>query len=137
MVVDRYAFSGVAYTAAKEVVRTVVVLETVFMCVMLLIQVCPLSWCKAPDIGLPAPDVVFYLKLPPEAAQERAVYGNERYERVAFQKKVEGQFDLLKGPEWHELDASKDIETLHAEISTITDSVIRENKNSPIGKLWT
>ena len=109
----------------------------VHMCVSLSTQVCPLSWCKAPDVGLPAPDIVFYLKLPPEAAQERAVYGNERYERVAFQKKVEDQFELLKGPEWCELDASKDIETLHAEIGAITDSMIKEKKSTPIGQLWT
>lgn len=65
------------------------------------------------------------------------MYGNERYEQVAFQKKVEDQFELLKGPEWRELDASKDIETLHVEISAITDSVIKEKRNTPIGKLWT
>lgn len=96
-----------------------------------------LSWCKAPDVGLPAPDVVFYLKLSPEAAEQRAVYGVERYEKVAFQKKVESQFEALRGPEWRELDASKDIESLHAEITTITDSVIEDKKNSPIGELWT
>ena len=103
------------------------------------VQVSPLSlrWCKSPDIGLPAPDVVFYLKLPPEDAQQRPVYGQERYEKVAFQKKVEKQFESLKGPEWYELDASRDIDSLHAEISTITDSVIKQKKNSPIGQLWT
>lgn len=98
---------------------------------------CPLSWCRAPDIGLPAPDVVFYLKLPPEVAEQRAVYGKERYEQVAFQKKVEQSFEKLKGPEWRELDASQDIETLHKQICAITDSVMKEKKNSPIGKLWT
>ena len=38
VVCDRYAFSGVAYTAAKEV-KTI-------------------DWCKAPDRGLPSPDKV-------------------------------------------------------------------------------
>ena len=103
------------------------------------VQVSPLtlSWCKAPDIGLPAPDVVFYLKLSPEAAQQREIYGQERYEKVDFQKKVEIQFEALKGPEWHELDASRDVESLHAEICNITDSVIEKRKNSPRGQLWT
>ena len=96
-----------------------------------------LSWCKSPDVGLPAPDVVFYLKLSPEAAQLRSVYGKERYETLTFQKKVESQFEALKGPEWRELDASKDVESLHAEISDITYSVMKSSKNRPIGELWT
>lgn len=96
-----------------------------------------LSWCKAPDVGLPAPDVVFYLKLSPEAAQLRAVYGEERYEKLSFQKKVESQFEALRGQEWREIDASKDIEGLHAEISAIAYSVMESSKNRPIGELWT
>ena len=106
---------------------------------IIIVQVSPLSlsWCKAPDVGLPAPDVVFYLKLSPEAAQQRAVYGEERYEKVDFQKKVERLFEALKGPEWHELDASKDIESLHTEICSVTDSVIETRRNTPIGELWT
>lgn len=41
IVCDRYCFSGVAFTAAKETLGY--------------------EWCRAPDRGLPAPDVVFYL----------------------------------------------------------------------------
>ncbi|KAL5476299.1 hypothetical protein EMCRGX_G026225 [Ephydatia muelleri] len=57
LVVDRYAFSGVAFTAAKMVSGTT------------------MEWCKSPDVGLPAPDVVFYLTLPAEVAQTRQEYG--------------------------------------------------------------
>lgn len=48
--VDRYAYSGVAYTAAKGI---------------------PLEWCKTSDKGLPAPDMVFYLKISVEDAMKR------------------------------------------------------------------
>jgi thymidylate kinase len=41
LVCDRYAFSGVAFTAAKGTLD--------------------LEWCKNPDRGLPAPDAVIYL----------------------------------------------------------------------------
>jgi dTMP kinase len=41
LVLDRYCFSGVAFTAAKETHT--------------------LEWCKGPDRGLPKPDVVCYL----------------------------------------------------------------------------
>ena len=81
--------------------------------------------------------MVFYLRLSPEAAQQRAVYGEERYEKVDFQKKVERMFEALKGPEWHELDASRDMESLHTEICNVTDSLMEKIKNSPVGELWT
>jgi len=50
VVVDRYAYSGVVFTAAKGI---------------------DLEWCKTPDRGLPAPDVVLYLKLAVEDAMKR------------------------------------------------------------------
>ena len=43
LVVDRYAFSGVAFTAAKGY---------------------SLAWCKQPDEGLPAPDLLLVGGLP-------------------------------------------------------------------------
>ena len=56
------------------------------MATCLPLQVANIDWCKGPDRGLPAPDIVFFLKLSPEAAQKRANFGEERYERVAFQE---------------------------------------------------
>jgi hypothetical protein len=48
----------------------------------------PRHHAKAPDRGLPAPDAVLLLTLSPEAAAARGEYGEERYERVDFQKAV-------------------------------------------------
>ena len=42
----RYAYSGVAYTAAKRVPGR------------------DLQWCMQPDAGLPRPDILFYLRVP-------------------------------------------------------------------------
>ena len=47
-----------------------------------------MDWCKGPDRGLPEPDLVFYLHLSPTEAKERAQYGEERYEKMAFQEVV-------------------------------------------------
>lgn len=70
LVVDRYAFSGVAYSAAKAVPGMDV------------------EWCKAPDCGLPAPDLVVYLRVSNAVAAARAGFGEERYEKAEFQDKV-------------------------------------------------
>jgi thymidylate kinase len=69
-VCDRYAYSGVAYTAAKE--RPGLDIEA----------------CRLPDRGLPAPDLVLLLDLPQAAAAAREGFGEERYERAEFQQRV-------------------------------------------------
>ncbi|GMQ10009.1 hypothetical protein CsSME_00053183 [Camellia sinensis var. sinensis] len=45
LIVDRYSFSGVAFSSAKGL---------------------DIEWCKAPEMGLLAPDLVLYLDIPPE-----------------------------------------------------------------------
>ncbi|KAL8470211.1 hypothetical protein ACS0TY_032901 [Phlomoides rotata] len=49
LIVDRYSFSGVAFSSAKGL---------------------DVEWCKAPDAGLLAPDLVVYLDISPEAELE-------------------------------------------------------------------
>lgn len=119
LVVDRYAFSGVAFTAAKMLSNTT------------------LQWCKSPDVGLPAPDVVFYLTLPADAAQAREDYGSERYERANFQAKVAQRFESLRTNSWHVLDASRSIGDIHTDIWKIVQKVIKEKSATPLGQLWT
>lgn len=97
-----------------------------------------LEWCKGPDRGLPAPDVVFYLTLSPEAAKQRADYGGERYEKEKFQQQVSKQFELLRKEDskrWEEVDASRDIDTIHQELVTRTKEVIANIKGD-LEQLW-
>lgn len=101
-----------------------------------LTQVAPLWWCKSPDVGIPAPDVVFYLKLPATIAETRKVFGSERYEQVPFQQEVEKQFESLRDNDWVELDASQDIDALHSEILMKTNKIVQQCAHRPIGKLW-
>lgn len=79
LVVDRYAFSGVAYSAAKGL---------------------SLSWCKAPDHGLPKPDLVIFLDVPVEGSSSRRGFGEEKYEKVDFQVKVREAFSKLQDDSW-------------------------------------
>lgn len=45
---------------------------------------------QAPDRGLPAPDLVLYLDIPLEVAEQRGGYGQERYEKREMQQQVRG-----------------------------------------------
>lgn len=58
-----------------------------------------MDWCKVPDHGLPEPDLVLFIDLPPETAAARSGYGTERYEKLEFQIKVRKMFDQLSNPE--------------------------------------
>ncbi len=99
----------------------------------------PLSWCKAPDIGIPKPDKVFYLELSALKAEKRAVYGEERYEKVTFQQQVEKQFEELRAidDDWRTLDASRTIDNLHEQILAESLAVTEVIAHLPIAKLWT
>jgi len=119
LIVDRYAYSGVAFTAAKGTPGLDV------------------AWCKAPDAGLPAPDAVFFLHLSAEAAAARGGFGEERYERPAFQEAVLKQFEALKGPEWNMVDAGRGIGEIQADLRRGAAEVVRRcASGAPLGTLW-
>ncbi|KAK9470744.1 thymidylate kinase-domain-containing protein [Dipodascopsis tothii] len=105
VVLDRYVASGVCFSAAKGL---------------------DAAWCRAPDVGLPAPDITFFLDLDPAKAGERAGYGGERYEIGEFQTKVRGLFletlaEML--PNVVVVDAGRDIETIAAELAAAVDAL--------------
>lgn len=118
LLVDRYAYSGVAFTAAK--------------------QGFSLEWCKCSDIGLPHPDAVLYLTLSTEAAAKRGGFGGERYEQTAFQKTVAENFERLTEKDyWKVIDADKSVENLHKELEDICLHEIETAGSKPLKSLWT
>ncbi|KAL1023365.1 hypothetical protein UPYG_G00039870 [Umbra pygmaea] len=119
LVVDRYAFSGVAFTSAKPGFS--------------------LDWCMNPDVGLPKPDLVMFLKVNPSEAARRGQYGTERYETSAFQNAVQQRFEkLMKDPtiNWQVIDAARNIEDVHTDIMNHSVNAINKAANTPIGELW-
>jgi dTMP kinase len=78
IIVDRYYWSGVVYTAAKRnpsLTR---------------------AWSRNCDVGLPTPDICFFLNISAEAARIRGGgYGEERYEKEEFQSAVRTNFEML------------------------------------------
>ena len=117
LVIDRYAYSGVAYTAAKGKYS--------------------IEHLKNPDRGLVRPDLVFFLNVDPEAAKSRGDYGSEVYEILEFQVQVHKKFEGLKEDNWVFLDASKSKEELHREV---VESILKYIDNQEVlgqpKKLW-
>lgn len=74
MVCDRFYHSGIVYSAAKQN------------------RSLSLSWAKAPEAGLPRPDVVLFLDLDEEVARRRGGWGGEVYEKGEMQRRVRELF---------------------------------------------
>ena len=127
LIVDRYAYSGVAYTSAK----------TGF----------DFDWCKQCDKGLPKPDLVCFMDNKSTCLDTRDTYGEERYERNDFQKVVYENFkkifnldsDYLINKDLLVLNAKDTIESLHEAIVKNALVLIKKQQQlnySPIGTLW-
>lgn len=116
LVVDRYSYSGVAFSSAKGL---------------------DIEWCKTPEVGLLAPDLVLYLDIQPEKAAERGGYGEERYEQLEFQKKVAGYYKVLQDPSWKIVDACQPIEDIEKQLQEIAlDEIEKCKKGKPFSLLW-
>jgi len=117
VVCDRYAFSGVAFSSAKESIND-------------------LGWCKAPDAGLPAPDVVVFLEIPPDKAEAREGFGNERYEVSDMQIRVAANFNELLTPCWRKIDAARPIDEVRADVERCVLAAAEAAKTAPVKTLW-
>ncbi|KAI8533457.1 hypothetical protein RHMOL_Rhmol10G0011800 [Rhododendron molle] len=116
LIVDRYSFSGVAFSSAKGL---------------------DIEWCKAPERGLLAPDMVLYLDIPPEKAAERGGYGGERYEQLEFQRKVAHSYRLLHDASWKSIDASLPMEDVEKQLKEmVLDCVTTCQKGKALSNLW-
>jgi len=122
---DRYAYSGVAFSAAKNIPNM------------------DLAWCKHPDTGLPLPDIIYFMDIPLEKAALRGGFGGERYENPVFQKIVREQFRELEiecnnvDPHiWTLIDAGDTIENIAEGLLIKSKEVIDRTSTKTIRKLW-
>lgn len=81
VLVDRYGYSGIAYSMAKGTLN--------------------MEWACTADVGLPAPDIIFYLEAEPSALATRKGYGNELFDNLEFQHKVVEAYKTLREQDVH------------------------------------
>ncbi|AFB76896.1 thymidylate kinase [Cotia virus SPAn232] len=118
LVVDRYSFSGIAYTLAKK-------------------KNISLEWTIQSDSGIPKPDMIIFLKF--DNVESRTSFGIERYETVDFQNNVMVYFKKLindKSLYWEIIDASKNINDIHDEITKLSENIIEKVRYTSLNKLW-
>ena len=112
LILDRYYYSGIVYSAAKGLADL------------------SLEWARAPEVGLPRPDLTLFLDITSEAAAARGGFGNERYERGELQDKVRDLFyELMRmadGSDISVIDAGQDVERVEGEIWEKAESLLKE-----------
>ncbi|KAJ5542133.1 hypothetical protein N7535_004556 [Penicillium sp. DV-2018c] len=120
VIVDRYSYSGVVYSAAKAN------------------PTLSLEWAWQPEIGLPRPDICLFLNISPEEAAKRGGFGAERYENETMQSRVRELFRTIfeKQQDVSITDAGKSIEEVAQEIQgAVSDCIARLDATTPLRKL--
>lgn len=143
VVCDRYAFSGIAFSAAK-VISTSAQPTDESLSTSKLTPVLSYEWCRAPDISLPAPDLTFFLDVSPEKAEQRGGFGKERYEKKEMQERVRLVFDRIAEEiegsgvgKWVVLDADLDQGEVEQSVwDEVKVFVEQGGVGEPIRKLW-
>lgn len=114
VVIDRYHYSGIVYSAAKDKVDL------------------SLKWARDPEIGLPRPDVCVFLDIAPEVAAKRGNFGREKYETSAMQKRVRELFYELMGTsdglDIRVVDAGRSVEEVEQDIIERVNDVMEQPK---------
>lgn len=112
LIVDRYSYSGVAYSVAKGL---------------------DFDWCAAPERGLLAPDLVVevaFLK-DKSVAQKRGGYGDERYEKQELQARAGENFELFRSKispsgKWKAIEADASRDAMADDIETAVANAIAD-----------
>ena len=131
IVCDRYAFSGIAFSASKALLQkssSSASSELTY------------EWCRAPDVSLPAPDLTIFLDISPDqAAKQREGYGEERYEKLEMQARVREVFGRIGtemgAKKWVTIDAGRSREEVEKDIWERV-SLLVEGVNGPVNTLW-
>ena len=121
VITDRYTYSGVAYTCAKNAAKG---------------QTFTTEWCMACERGLVRPDVVIYFDIDVETALSRGEEGGkkqERYETAPFLTAVHDVYEKLFDDKfWIRVDASRTKEEITADVMRIIKETKEKNQSSPV-----
>ena len=131
IVCDRYAFSGIAFSASKIRPSS------------LSYPLLPYAWCRAPDSGLPSPDLTLFLAVSPAVQASRGGFGAERYENADTQRRVADVFERIAdevqggGGRWEALDADLGEEEVREAVWRCVEAHgLVGGVEGPVEKLW-
>uniref|UniRef100_A0A183C5M2 dTMP kinase n=1 Tax=Globodera pallida TaxID=36090 RepID=A0A183C5M2_GLOPA len=118
LIVDRYSYSGIAYSLAKGL---------------------PLEWVCRSEVGLPRPDLVLFFDADAASVSVRGGFGEEVMERGEFQQKVYVHMNSLSdGTFWRHIDATRSIDEVHKfvveEVGILLGKMQENGRKVPVAK---
>lgn len=126
VVIDRYYYSGIVYSAAKDRPDLTI------------------KWAREPEVGLPRPDICLFLDIVPETAAGRGGFGVEKYENSRMQERVRKLFfELLPLPDGQDVrvvDANQSIDEVTEQMSGMVEVMLQgEGMRQPLRSIlpWT
>lgn len=99
----------------------------------------PLAWARAPEVGLPRPDVVVFLEVGEADAAARGGWGEERYERAEMQRRVREGFEGLRrgggeeGADWRVVEAGGSVEEVEGRVWGVVKARVEEVERGEVG----
>ncbi|SCV00177.1 LAMI_0G03362g1_1 [Lachancea mirantina] len=121
VILDRYVYSGAAYSCAKNVPGM------------------DMKWCLDPERGLIKPDFTIFFMNNGHESEQRAGFGDERYETVQFQDRVKHTFlelfETWENASYRENNmrflnvANKSITEVALEVKQIAEKCIRQGQD--------
>jgi dTMP kinase len=114
VVVNRYCDSNLAYGAASGL---------------------SIEWLRSLESEMPQASYVYYLRASPDLSKERKTRSRDKFETdIAFLDRVVSVYDTLaESPNWFIIDANNSIESVHYEVSKITEELLKEHEGNGIG----
>ena len=98
------------------------------------------EWCRAPDVGLPEPDLTLFLAVSAEVASLRGGFGEERYESREMQDQVRELFAKIGNEigvfKWRVIDAGPSMEEVEKELLLVGNKICTTRHLGAIGSLW-
>lgn len=123
IIIDRYYYSGCVYSAAKDN------------------PTLSLEWAHHPEVGLPDPDLVFFLDISPEDQAARGGFGTEKYEVKQMQDRVRELFATMREKNHEDfisIDAGQEADVVEKDIWERLENYNKNAKESELGvvKAW-
>lgn len=116
VIVDRYYYSGIVYSAAKRNPEL------------------SLAWARKCDEGLPRPDVCIFLSISEEVAMKRGGYGEEKYEKHEMQQQVRILFEQLHtspdGQDFCVVDGGRPLDVVESDVTRLAGEAMQRVRTS-------
>lgn len=121
LILDRYSYSGIAYAIATRADSETALASNDQLIV--------------PELGLPAPDCVFWIATRVKDLETRKQFGAEAFETKEIQLRVFDAFAAMGNAKWHRIEGGQSIDNIHKEIMNRVETLLLNIGSNPMERM--